>query len=643
MFEYREGEGGLVLRMDWYRIIFCFLMAGSVAATEATGPAEASFTKDILPILEDHCYACHGDGEQKGGLALDGFQSEKDVHHGYKIWEQIRKLVAAGEMPPEGRKKRPNGEERDLLTGWARHSLDDFYRTAPPDPGRVTVRRLNRSEYNNVVRDLLFVDFRPDNDFPADDTGYGFDNIGDVLSMSPLLMEKYLDAAEDIAQKVVEIPQKPGPGTAFQKEYFKLPLAKDTEEAAFKGFVAKFMRRAYRREIRAEEIDRMMAVSKAAVDEATPIHARVQVVIQAVLVSPHFLFRWELDGAPSNPKAIRRLNEYELASRLAFFIWSSGPDDRLLNLAAKGTLRKQLEAEVRRMLADPKAESLVRNFSGQWLQLRDLDIVRPDKNLFPAYTTELRDYMRQETEMLFADVLRGNRPLTELLTARYSFVNEPLAALYGLPNVQGKAFRKVTLKGDVRAGVLGHASVLTLTSDPNRTSPVKRGKYVLDNILGTPPPPPPPNVPELEEAGEIKGTMREQMAKHSTNAVCASCHKKMDPIGFAFENFDAIGRYRTDDNGAPVDAGGQLDSGESFKNAAELRVIFATKKSDLFIRCVTEKMLTFALGRGLEYYDKRPVDKIIDRLEGNDGKSFHLVMGIVESLPFDMKRGEAAP
>ena len=222
-------------------------------------------------------------------------------------------------------------------------------------------------------------------------------------------------------------------------------------------------------------------------------------------------------------------------------------------------------------------------------------------------------------------------------------MNEPLAALYGLPNVQGKAFRKVTLEGDVRAGVLGHASVLTLTSDPNRTSPVKRGKYVLDNILGTPPPPPPPNVPELEEAGEIKGTMREQMAKHSTNAVCASCHKKMDPIGFAFENFDAIGRYRTDDNGAPVDAGGQLDSGESFKNAAELRVIFATKKSDLFIRCVTEKMLTFALGRGLEYYDKRPVDKIVDRLEGNDGKSFHLVMGIVESLPFDMKRGEAAP
>ena len=240
-------------------------------------------------------------------------------------------------------------------------------------------------------------------------------------------------------------------------------------------------------------------------------------------------------------------------------------------------------------------------------------------------------------------MLRGNRPLTELLTARYSFVNGRLAALYGLSNVRGDEFRKVALKGNTRAGVLGHASVLTLTSDPNRTSPVKRGKYVLDNILGTPPPPPPPNVPELEEAGEIKGTVREQMAKHSTNAVCASCHKKMDPIGFAFENFDAIGRYRTEDNGAPVDAGGQLDSGESFKNAAELRAIFATKKSDLFIRCVTEKMLIYALGRGLEYYDKRPVDKIIERLDGNDDRSFHLVMGIVESLPFDMKRGEAAP
>ena len=632
-----------MLRMDLFRVAMCFLMAGSTAATAALDPAKASFLKDILPLLEDHCYACHGDGQTKGGLALDEFQTEKDVHHGYKIWEQIRKLVAAGEMPPEGRKNRPDGKERDLLAGWARHSLDNFYRTAPPDPGRVTVRRLNRNEYNNVVRDLLFVDFQPANDFPADDTGYGFDNIGDVLSTSPLLMEKYLDAAETIASAAVMIPKKNGEVTAFQKEYFTLPLTKEAEETVFKGFVTTFMRRAYRREVRTEEVDRMMAVSKAVVDKGAPFDARVQVVIQGVLVSPHFLFRWELDGAPSDPKAIRRLNEYELASRLAFFIWSSGPDDHLLDLAAKGVLRKQLKAEVHRMLADPKAEALVRNFSGQWLQLRNLDIVRPDKSLFPTYTHKLRDDMRRETELLFADVLRGNRPLTELLTARYSFVNGRLAALYGLSNVRGDEFRKVALKGNTRAGVLGHASVLTLTSDPNRTSPVKRGKYVLDNILGTPPPPPPPNVPELEEAGEIKGTVREQMAKHSTNAVCASCHKKMDPIGFAFENFDAIGRYRTEDNGAPVDAGGQLDSGESFKNAAELRAIFATKKSDLFIRCVTEKMLTYALGRGLEYYDKRPVDKIIERLDGNDDRSFHLVMGIVESLPFDMKRGEAAP
>ena len=632
-----------MLRMDLFRVVMCFLMAGGTAATAALDPAKASFLKDILPLLEDHCYACHGDGQTKGGLALDEFQTEKDVHHGYKIWEQIRKLVAAGEMPLEGRKNRPDGKERDLLAGWARHSLDNFYRTAPPDPGRVTVRRLNRNEYNNVVRDLLFVDFQPANDFPADDTGYGFDNIGDVLSTSPLLMEKYLDAAEAIASAAVMIPKKNGEVTAFQKEYFTLPLTKEAEETVFKVFVTTFMRRAYRREVRTEEVDRMMAVSKAVVDKGASFDARVQVVIQGVLVSPHFLFRWELDGAPSDPKAIRRLNEYELASRLAFFIWSSGPDDRLLDLAAKGVLRKQLKGEVRRMLADPKAEALVRNFSGQWLQLRNLDIVRPDKSLFPTYTHKLRDDMRRETELLFADVLRGNRPLTELLTARYSFVNGRLAALYGLSNVRGDEFRKVALKGNTRAGVLGHASVLTLTSDPNRTSPVKRGKYVLDNILGIPPPPPPPNVPELEEAGEIKGTVREQMAKHSTNAVCASCHKKMDPIGFAFENFDAIGRYRTEDNGAPVDAGGQLDSGESFKNAAELRAIFATKKSDLFIRCVTEKMLTYALGRGLEYYDKRPVDKIIERLDGNDDRSFHLVMGIVESLPFDMKRGEAAP
>ena len=384
-----------------------------------------------------------------------------------------------------------------------------------------------------------------------------------------------------------------------------------------------------------------MRLAKQAVDDGGSFEEGVRLAVMATLISPHFIFRWELDGAPDNPKAIRSLNEFELASRLSFFIWSSLPDDRLLHLANRGELRKNLSAEVSRMLKDARANSLVENFAGQWLELRNLNVYRPDRKMFPTYTPALRDDMRRETELLFAHVMRRNHSVLELLSAEYSFLNARLAAHYGVKNVVGDQFRQVSVKGTGRGGILGHASILTITSDPNRTSPVKRGKYVLENILGTPPPPAPPDVPELEVSGANKGTLREQMVKHRTNPVCASCHEKMDPIGFAFEHFDAIGRYRTQDNGEPIDAAGRLDSGEAFKNATDLRQILTSKKNDLFARCLTEKMLTYALGRGLEYYDKRTVDSIVKRLEKNGYKFNDLVDGIVTSLPFDKKRGEA--
>lgn len=608
-------------------------------ASGAVDPAKADFEKDILPILEDNCYGCHGDGETKGGLALDDFKSAKDVHQGYKTWEQLRKIILANEMPPEGRKKRPNEEERALLAGWTRHTLDTFYRTAPPDPGRVTVRRLNRVEYNNVIRDLMKVEFKPADDFPADDTGYGFDNIGDVLSMSPLLMEKYLDAAEKISKSAV--PEDAKEGTHFQKIYFKSPPSEGNQDAAIKQFLNSFMRRAYRREVSGEEVNRVLKVSQMAGDDSG-LNDRVRVAVQAVLISPHFLFRWELDGAPDNPKAIRSLNEFELASRLSFFLWSSGPDDRLLDLAAKGELRKGLYSEVERMLDDSRSEALVSNFAGQWLELRSLDVFRPDKKLFPGFTGALRDDMRRETELLFGHVIRENLNVMELLSADYTFLNERLATHYGVPNLKGEQFRKTSIKGKSRSGILGHAGVLTITSDPNRTSPVKRGKYVLENILGTPPPPPPPNVPELEVAGEITGTLREQMVEHRANAVCASCHEKMDPIGFAFEHFDAIGRYRNQDNGSDIDASGKLDTGETFKNSTDLIRVLTDAKGDLFVRCLTEKMMTYALGRGLEYYDKRAVDRVVQLLDKDGRKMQTLVVSIVKSLPFDMKRGESS-
>ncbi len=604
--------------------------------------AKMSFEKDILPILQENCFSCHGDGEAKGDLSLDGFKTANDVHRGYKIWEKIRKLVLANEMPPQKKKKRPDAKQRALLTDWTRQTLDTFYRTAPPDPGRVTVRRLNRAEYNNTIRDLMRVDFKPARDFPADDSGYGFDNIGDVLTMSPLLMEKYFAAAERIAAKAVAVPNADGRivATPFQNFYFRYPAPPKLRRNAAEGFVRTFLARAYRRPVRAEEVRRLMLLAKQVVDDGASFEHGIRMAVVATLVSPHFLFRWEFDGAPKNPKAIRSLNEHELASRISFYIWNSIPDDTLMELARRGQLRKNLPAQIRRMLRDAKAQSVVANFTGQWLQLRNLEMHQPDKRLFSAFNNELRADMRRETEMLFAHVMRENRSVVDLLDANYTFVNDRLANWYGLKNVKGGQFRIVSLKGTPRGGVLTHASVLTLTSDPNRTSPVKRGKYVLENILGTPPPPAPDNVPELESDAELKGTLRQQMVKHRENPVCASCHQKMDPIGFAFENFDAVGRWRTLDNGEPINAASQLDSGEKFRDATGLRKILAVRKRDLFVRCLTEKMLTFALGRGLEFYDKRAVDGIVKQMERDGFKFETLVMGIVKSLPFDMKRGE---
>jgi len=624
-------------------LVILSLLASSLLAVN---PSKAEFEKDILPIIKANCYSCHDDGKAKGDLSLEVFKTKNDVRRYYKISEQVYKKLLTGEMPPENSKKRLSKEGRALVTSWFRASLDDFYANAPPNPGRVTVRRLNRSEYNNVIRDLMRINFKPAKDFPPDDSGYGFDNIGDVLSVSTILLEKYLLAAEKIAEQAVAVPPRGkslprARWTEFQKQYFKYPIPADNRRRIAEDFAQTFMRHAYRREVTREETKAVLVLAKQAVDDGGSFEEGVRLAVQAVLISPHFLFRWELDGKPDNPRAIRSLNEFELASRLSFFLWSSQPDEQLLKCAQKGRLRKNLGSEVGRMLKDARAQSFVENFAGQWLELRNLDVYQPDKKLFPTFTPALRNDMRQETELLFAHVMRGNRSVLELLSADYSFVNARLAAHYGIPDVKGEKFRSVSLRGTPRGGILAHASILTITSDPNRTSPVKRGKYVLENILGTPPPEPPPDAPPLSESGEITGTLREQFVKHRQDPTCASCHKVMDPIGFAFENYDAIGRYRTKDNGIPIDASGKLETGEPFKNATDLRRILLNRKREYFVRCITEKMLTYALGRGLEYYDKRTIDNIVTRLKKSNYRFSELVQGIVTSLPFDMKRGEA--
>ena len=366
----------------------------------------------------------------------------------------------------------------------------------------------------------------------------------------------------------------------------------------------------------------------------------VKLALQAVLISPHFLFRGEIQPDPNNPASVHPVDDYALASRLSYFIWSSMPDRELFDQAERGTLRKNLEAEVRRMLQDHKSRAFVSNFAGQWLQLRNLDMVTPDAKLFPEFDDRLRTAMRTETELLFENILRQDRSVIEFINADYTFVNERLARHYGFTNVMGDAFQRVPLKGGPRGGVLTHASILTLTSNPTRTSPVKRGKWVLENILGTPPPPPPPDVPELKDSKELNGTLRQRMEQHRENPTCASCHARMDPIGFSFEHFSATGAWRDKDGEFPIDPSGKLVTGESFRDPNDLRSILSKQKRDDFVQCLSRKILTYALGRGLEHYDKCAIDGITAGLAKRSFRFSALVMEIVKSTPFQMRRGE---
>jgi hypothetical protein len=367
----------------------------------------------------------------------------------------------------------------------------------------------------------------------------------------------------------------------------------------------------------------------------------MRVGLQAVLVSPHFLFRIERDPDPLNAEEVHEITEFELASRLSYFLWSSTPDDELLDLAARGRLRASLTRQVKRMLADPRSLALAENFAGQWLQLRNLDDAKPDPDRFPSFDDELRAAMKRESELFFQAMVQEDRNILEFLDAKFTFLNERLAAHYGIAGVQGPEFRRVPLTGPERSGVLTHASVLTVSSYPTRTSPVIRGKWILENILNAPPPPPPPGVPNLdEEAVGNTGSLRQQLEKHRTNSVCASCHARMDPLGFGLENYDAIGAWRSRDGKFPIDVAGTLPNGQSFKSPVELKAILKAD-SGSFAAGLTEKLLTYALGRGLERYDRPAVQSISRRLATRGFRFSELVGGIVESMPFRMRRGEA--
>jgi hypothetical protein len=751
------------------RVSVAALLAASVVKAAETG----KFEQAVQPVLAKSCAPCHNERMASGGLNLKAFSTADSIHQYREGWERIVLKIRTGEMPPPG-VPRPDPTQADALMNFVRGEFERADRALKPDPGRVTARRLNRAEYANTIRDLLGVEFQADKDFPSDDSGHGFDNIGDVLTVSPVLMEKYLNAAERIAARAIGGDPMPKPmevsfelkdknlrrvgpsavetvgrldwdgeyqviigmpgerakdaapvtlgfwvdgklvhsmpvetkpsGLVYFNPYseaeFRVQLTEGehTYRAGFIGdefvktlsekdifnnqknkflnmirfvgphpskdghplrsrvvtcdpatgaacvnrIVATLARKAYRRPVTATEVAKLVRFVDLAKTEGLTTDQGIQLAIRAMLVSPHFLFRIERDPDPNDPGKAHQILDIELASRLSYFLWSSMPDEELLKLAEARKLRPALDQQVKRMLADPKAAAFATNFAGQWLEVRNLDSVKPDPQKFPDWGPELRDAMKTETRMFFESLLRENRPMSDFLNAKYTFLNERLAKHYGIEGVTGPEFRRVELADGRRGGILTHASVLTVTSYPTRTSPVIRGKYILQNILGAPPPAPPPDVPALdEEAVGNAGSMRQQLEKHRSNPTCASCHSRMDVLGFGLENYDAIGKWRTADGKFPIDVGGTLPNGKSFATPAEMNVLLNAELSD-FARCLTEKLLTYALGRGLERYDRRTVDEIQRKLAATGYRFETLLLETVRSLPFQSRRGEVS-
>jgi hypothetical protein len=822
-------------------LILTVLAVGACSWTPPLSAAVVSaateFNQRVRPILEEYCYDCHGDGENHGGVALDAFNSATNYVEGRDVWWRVLKNLRAGLMPPPKR-ERPSQEQKDEIYQWIKSAVFAID-PANPDPGSVTLRRLNRVEYHNTIRDLLGVDFDAQGEFPPDDTGYGFDNIGDVLTMPPMLLEKYLVAAEQVIGQAVpngpSVPQEhviygsrfrngtegannyygprslsyytpafvtntfnaahPGqyqlnvdlmvneiyvdevfdynkcllifhsdgkellkkefswgggqpfhfsydqewaagdhqldfelrpltPGLAqgrtlsmqitsvtvrgpMAKEYWVKPdnyarfFPKDVPEAVparrayARELLGDFARRAFRRPVDADTCDRLVDLAESVYRQpGKTFEAGVSEAMVAVLASPRFIFREEGVERVNPAQTYALVDEYALASRLSYFLWSSMPDEELFQQAAASTLRKNLSSEVSRMLADKRSEALEEDFVGQWLQARDIETIPIDarsvlaregkfdeqqfarrerfrelsertSELTPEekeelnkiraslhsqnhrsprvdLTYSLRRDMREETDRVFAYILHDDRSLLELLDSNYTFLNERLARFYGITNVVGQEMRRVTLPPDSpRGGILTQGTVLAVTSNPTRTSPVKRGVFILDNILGTPPLPPPPNVPPLEAAN--KGltntpTLRETLALHRQNPLCASCHSRMDPLGLALENFNAMGMWRDREFDQPIDTSGKLATGETFTNITDLKRLLVKNHAEDFYRTLTQKLLTYALGRGLDYYDVETVDQIVARIEQSGGKPSALLSGIIDSAPFQKTR-----
>jgi hypothetical protein len=620
-------------------------------------------------LLARFCGGCHGAGGAEGGVDLDhllaalppgaAVAEEAARNRWVAVWENLR----AETMPPAD-ESRPSAAERQTLLEFVQRRILGVD-AGRPDPGHVVLRRLNRVEYANTVRDLTGIARDFQDDLPADDTGYGFDTIGAVLSLPPLLMEKYLAIAAQVGELVAaEAVAAPGPdgGRAYPAHLRRLlPFGPPPADPAMhpdhlRRTIRRLAERGFRQPPHEQTIDRLVAVAEQAGSGPGGSFERgIAAAVTAVVAAPRFLFRIEGDApraASTTEGGAVPLDDFALASRLSYFLWSTMPDDELFTLARIGSLREQLAGQVTRMVTDRRSDAFVENFVGQWLQTRDVEALPFDlrrllglADLEAAeriFGPEVRRAMRAETELLFARVLREGLPATDLLVGRQTFLNEPLARFYGIPGVLGKQMRLVELPADSpRGGLLTQGSFLVVTSNPTRTSPVKRGLFVLDNLLGTPAPPAPPEVPPLEDAAASLGadaSMRELMDRHRRDPLCASCHARMDPLGLSLERFNALGQWRSEEAAGGLDTAGRLITGEPFADVRELAAVIAGPRRRDFHRCLTEKMLTYALGRGLEYFDGPAVDTIVDGLAA-DGRLLTLVHGVVASAPFQMRRG----
>jgi cytochrome c551/c552 len=780
-------------------VILAFSLTALVARSAPAGQSTSASLDRAF--LDQYCIACHNDRSKTAGLSLETIDL-KHVSRDAAIWEKVARKLRGGLMPPQGR-PRPDEGAKNTFVSLLEAEID---RAATPHPGRSSLHRLNRTEYGNAIRDALDLKIDVTDLLPADDESDGFDNIADVLRISPSLLEQYLVAARKISALAVgdpatipvtqvyrnppDLPQddhieglplgtrggilirhnfpldaeydvnvvllrnvlgyltglewphqlevtidgervflapvggvednrlsdanfataaealderlklrvavKAGPhmiGATFLRKNssesdeplqphtrdhdlqnmngipridhvnisgpFKAtgsgntpsrrrifacaPENENDEAACAKRILTRLARMAYRQTPSNDDVETLLRFYQRGRSKGN-FEAGIQSALEWMLAAPKFIFRAEPDPANVRPGQIYRISDLELASRLSFFLWSTIPDDELLTLAEQGKLSNPatLEAQVRRMLGDSRSQALVDNFAGQWLFLRNLQSARPDGKTFPNFDDTLRQAFRRETELFFASIMREDRPALDFLTADYTFVNERLARHYGIPNVYGSHFRRVTVTNEARRGLLGQGSILTVTSYPNRTSPVLRGKWILENILGTPPPAPPANVPPLKENDEGTRTpksVRELVEEHRKNPACATCHAVMDPLGFSLENFDATGEWRVKDFSGPIDASGVLANGRKVDGPITLRKAIE-EQPEQFVRTLTEKLLVYGLGRGLEYYDMPAVRGIVHESSASNYRFSSLILNIVKSASFQMK---AAP